>query len=83
MAHFYGKLQGQRGLATRLGGKLSGLETIAASWQGAIKVSLWYDDKKQVDMATVSMIPWNGQGTSKIIYQGPVSGLGALEGEQG
>jgi hypothetical protein len=43
MAHFYGTINGQRGQASRLGGKASGLTTYAASWQGAVKVSLWYD----------------------------------------
>jgi hypothetical protein len=70
MAKFYGAVRGQRGEATRLGGKKSGIETIAASWQGAVKVELYDRDGK--DFARVSLMPWHGHGTNAIIYDGPV-----------
>lgn len=41
MAHFYGTIRGQRGEASRLGGKASGLTTYAASWQGAVPGELY------------------------------------------
>lgn len=60
MAHFYGTLQGSRGLASRLGTKNSGLETVAAGWQGAIKVEVWEDNGR--DMYRVTLMPWQGSG---------------------
>jgi hypothetical protein len=72
MAHFYGKVKGQRGEATRLGGAKNGLQTTAASYAGAVKVDLFVRDG--VDYAEVSLIPWLGHGTRKVLYRGPVSG---------
>jgi len=72
MAHFYGITRGSRGKASRLGTKASGLETVAASWQGAVRVFLSEVDGQ--DWATVALVPWRGQGTSRVIYAGPVSG---------
>lgn len=72
MAHFYGTLQGARGEASRLGHKSSGLQTVAASWNGAVRVSLEHRDGK--DYATVELRPWHGRGTSRVLYDGPVDG---------
>ena len=73
MAHFYGTLQGSRGLASRLGGKSSGLNVVAASWQGAVSVALREVDG--VDFAYVTLQPWRGNGIFKVLFDGPVSGL--------
>jgi hypothetical protein len=70
MAHFYGTLQGQRGEASRLGSKDSGIAVTAASWAGAITVHLYREG--DVDMARVSMRPWHGSGVSHELYVGPV-----------
>ena len=72
MSHFYGTLQGNRGQATRCGTKNSGIQTVAASWQGCVKVNLY--EKDGTDYATVSLAPWHGVGTSKLLYEGPVNG---------
>ena len=72
MAHFYGTLQGVRGEASRLGGKESGLRTVAASWEGSVCVYLSYENG--CDWATVRLEPWHGRGESKLLYDGPVSG---------
>ena len=85
MAHFYGTLQGQRCEATRCGSKGGGLTTVAASWQGAVSVTLYHDEETGNDMARVSLRPWHGHGTSATIYDGPVSGAGrvlTLNGER-
>jgi len=74
MAHFYGVLQGSRGEATRLGTKASGVHTTAASWEGAVKVDLWYDEDDGVDRCTVWLVPWHGHGTEKLVYSGRVDG---------
>jgi len=74
MAHFYGTLQGQRGQASRLGGKGSGLQTYAASWQGAVSVRLYYDEETGADMALVTLTRHHGKGSERVIYDGPVKG---------
>ncbi len=74
MAHFYGSIQGARGEATRLGSKDSGLITVAASWQGAVQVTLYHRDG--VDHARVWLTPWYGEGVSQELYDGPVAGKG-------
>lgn len=74
MAHFYGTLEGSRGQITRCGTKNSGVTVVAASWKGAVRISLWFDEKNNVDMMDVSLIPWKGVGSSRILYHGPVSG---------
>jgi len=72
MAHFYGVLNGSRGEATRCGTKSSGLTSIAASWAGAVQTRLFIRDG--IDYAEVSLRPWQGSGSNRILYCGPVSG---------
>ena len=72
MAHFYGTLKGSRGLASRLGHASSGLNVVAASWQGAVSVALREVDG--VDFAYVTLQPWQGNGIFKVLFDGPVSG---------
>jgi hypothetical protein len=75
MAHFYGTLQGHRGQASRLGTAKSGIGTTTASWQGAVKVELYQNG--DVDIARVVLIPWNGAGITRVLYEGPVGGKAA------
>lgn len=72
MAQFLGTVQGQRGEASRLGSKATGLTTCAASWQGAIKVDLYHNAETGKDEFTVRMVPWHGAGASKVLAQGVV-----------
>lgn len=72
MAHFIAYVRGQRGEASRLGSKTSGMHSTTASWQGSVTVELY--EKAGVDYALVSLNPWKGQGSAKMIYDGPVSG---------
>lgn len=72
MAHFYGTLQGARGRASRLGHKNTGLNTVAASWQGAVSVRLFHDGVR--DMVEVRFQEWHGAGSDRLIYKGPVDG---------
>jgi hypothetical protein len=74
MAQYLAAIKGQRGEASRLGSKKSGLDVTAASWQGAVEVRLWHDKKTGQDMARVSLAPWHGSGSSRSLYYGPVSG---------
>lgn len=77
MAHFYGQLQGARGQASRLGHKSSGITAKAASYAGAIVVSLSYDAVSGKDIAHVSLAPHLGQGVHKEIWTGAVDGTPA------
>lgn len=61
MARFYGSVQGNRGETHRLGTPNSGLLTIAASWEGSIRVRLWVNQDGE-DCYTVYMAPWQGSG---------------------
>lgn len=72
MSHFYGTLQGQAGEATRRGSKNSGVATIAASFKGAIKVDLWYDEADGKDHFLIFQQPWHGAGVSELIADGVI-----------
>lgn len=72
MARYLGSVCGRAGKTTRLGTAASGLDVIAASWQGAIRVRLYAQG--DVDMALVYFAPWHGAGSEAVIYDGPVSG---------
>lgn len=72
MAHFYGTIKGQAGEASRRGNEKSGLTAVAASWRGAVRVSLWVDPDTGADMYSVNLIPWHGAGVSKCIARGIV-----------
>lgn len=72
MAQFRGTIQGFRGETSRLGSIDSGLHVTAASWQGAVRVDLFVANG--VDIACVRLEPHHGKGTSRILYEGPVSG---------
>ena len=72
MSHFYGTLQGNRGEATRAGSKKSGIMTYAASWAGAVCVTAYVRD--DVDWVSVSLVPWQGEGTRALLYDGPIGG---------
>jgi hypothetical protein len=59
MAHFYGTVSGcAKTTATRRGHKTSGLQTTVASWQGAIRVSIWHDHEAGRDCYRVWLIDW-------------------------
>ena len=68
MPHFYGETRGSRGLASRLSGKAHGLYTVAASRAGAVRVDLSYH--ADGDRYTVSLVPWHGSGTSRVLARG-------------
>ena len=70
MSHFYGTVQGNRGEASRGGSKDSGIISHIASWEGAIKVQAWYDEKIKKDMVRVKKTKWRGVGENKVLYEG-------------
>lgn len=69
MAHFYGTIRGNRGEASRLGSRNSGLNAYAASYQGAVDVQLGHDEQ---DWADVELVPHYGHGVRLSLYRGPV-----------
>ena len=70
MSHFYGRITGNRGSATRCGSKVSGYHTVAASWDGAIEVRLGYDPKTDTNYYVVYQTPWHGKGVDREIARG-------------
>ena len=72
MAHFLASVKGSRGEASRLGTKQSGLDVVAASWSGSVRVRLWFDESSGVDHCSVFLSPWHGSGVSVSLYRGPV-----------
>lgn len=71
MAHFCGTLQGSRGEATRMGTKDSGIETYAASWEGAVRVKPFVGPDGR-DWAQVELTTWARAGVEHPLYRGPV-----------
>jgi len=69
MSRFYGRVQGNRGQATRCGNATSGLVTEAAGWGGCIEVCVYYVDG-DTEGFIVTMKPWHGSGDSVRIASG-------------
>lgn len=62
MSHFYGKLKGNRGEATRCGTKDSGMVTDTAGWGGSILTRVWHDEELKRDRYQVWLTPWQCSG---------------------
>lgn len=73
MAHFYGTVKGPKGEASRLGSKVSGLTTVAASWHGAIKTHLYHDPQSGADSVRIERLSWPSGNVETVIYEGPVA----------
>jgi hypothetical protein len=69
MGHFYGTVQGNRGEASRMGSKNSGMETYCASWKGAIRCFAYVNSDGK-DCIRVEMTSWRGVGEYKLLYDG-------------
>lgn len=61
MSHFYAKIQGTRGEATRTGTKASGIRSDTAGWNGAIQVEVFVG-KDGKDRFIVWLTPWQDSG---------------------
>jgi len=75
MATFYGSVQGCRGEVHRLGGEKSGMNTVCASWDGAVRC--WAFIRDGVPWVHVALGQWtNGAGPYPeiVLYDGPFSG---------
>jgi hypothetical protein len=72
MSHFYGTVQGSRGVASRTGGKSGGMRATAASWSGSIRVELRHDDETGKDHFRVVQSTWHGHGISEVLATGVI-----------
>lgn len=68
MSHFYGTLRGAT-TVTKPGTPKSGLTAIAASYRGAIEVTLWVNEAG-TDCYRITQRPWQGEGVSREIAVG-------------
>jgi len=53
MAQYRGTVNGQRGMASRLGSKRSGLEVRADGWHVGCRVSITWDEASEEDIVRV------------------------------
>jgi hypothetical protein len=73
MAHFRGTVTGDKGEASRLGHKSTGLHVKANSWEGAIEVDLHYNKAQDCDIATVTLVPANNN-SPVTLFTGRIDG---------
>lgn len=74
MAQYRGVISGgQRGSASRLGTKKTGLTVEAQTWQGKIVVGLYHNEKTGRDMVNIEFARHsNGAGINETLYDGPI-----------
>ena len=73
MARFRGTVNGGRGTASRLGHATHGLEVLAQSYSGDIRVQLYTQGDE--DYVSISVQDHGGWKPCQIIYTGPISKL--------
>lgn len=70
MAHFYASIQGQRGEATKLGSKSSGIQGHIRGWNIGARIQCFVNSKGE-DMVQVWITPGsNGAGREHMIFSG-------------
>jgi len=67
MAHFRGVIHGQRGEASRLGSKQSGLYARVQSWSFDVVVEVRHNKQDNEDWAQFELVPHNGGQTVPIL----------------
>lgn len=55
MAQFYASIQGNRGQATRMGTKTSGMDAHIRGWNLGANVRLHYDEDKETDVLIIEI----------------------------
>lgn len=76
MARMLVRCKGCRGAVQRLGGRSAW--TIAATWQGAVEVTLRVESKGkgktlvERDYARIELSKWGGAGVNVVLYDGPI-----------
>ena len=66
MSHFYGRIKGLKGEATRTGAKTSGMLAEAFGWDVGGKVRMRYDSKLDTDVVNLYVTTGNNS-TSKLV----------------
>lgn len=79
MAHFRGEIRGQRGEASRLGSKQSGLTVAAQAWDGQVVTRLWHENGRDYVRVYVEANPatYGDAGAKHTLYYGPLAKLRA------
>ncbi len=74
MSHFYATIDqsARKTTPTAQGHVSTGIGVVAASWAGAVRVTLWYDEEANVDRFRVEHTSWRGAGIVKTIAEGIV-----------
>ena len=74
MSHFYAKIpiSARKTVPTARGHKSTGVETVGASWRGAIQTRIWHDTNTDSDMFEVWMRSHHGAGDSKMLARGTI-----------
>jgi hypothetical protein len=68
MAHFYASIQGNRGEATRLGSKASGITGHIRGWNVGARVDVIHEDGKDV-VRVFKTTGSSGRGSSELIAE--------------
>ena len=81
MSHFYATIptSARKTVPTAQGHKTTGIETVGASYSGAVRVALWHDAYTGVDKFEVAMTPWQGEGDAKVLARGTVGDASIVE----
>ena len=66
-------------IPTACGHKRTGIETVGASYSGAVRVSLWHDEREGIDKFEVAMTPWMDEGDYKVLARGTVGDASIVE----
>jgi hypothetical protein len=73
MATYYGSLKGNRGEATRLGSRGSGIRAVLQSWDGSLSVTLFEHEGEP--FVSISTGPGSTRYMDRAVYYGPLSSL--------
>jgi hypothetical protein len=74
MSHFYGVIEtsSRKNAPTACATIATGLVTVAASFAGAIRVTLHRDEAKQIDNYYITQSTWEGSGVHEVLAVGTI-----------
>jgi hypothetical protein len=70
MAQYYGTIQGNKGEASRLGHKTSGLIATASGWHLGAKVYLYWNEESQCDVIRICVTDGSNGSQEKCVFEG-------------
>lgn len=68
MAHFLGKLKGQRKEVTKLGTKYSGVYSVLNGWDFGVRTELYYDEETNSDQFRVFSTGGSNNNIAILVY---------------